>query len=255
MPLQSSNLAAEPPAGADAPPGFDHWFKVVPVDSPALLEEAFRLRYQVYCVENDFEDPSENPDGLESDEYDSHSVHSLLLHRPSGMVSGAVRLILPEPGDPHGSLPIGRVCPLDLIQSAGPFDLARCAEISRFAVSKRYRRRLGEERFADTTWGDAAADSEASRRQLPFITLGLLRACLLMSIEQRITHLFAVMEPALIRLIRRFGLSFTPVGPLVDYHGHRQPCFAAIKDLLETSQAHTEQFWNVGTDNGRLRLD
>ena len=254
MQLQSANLAVEPETGEDVEAGFDRWFEVVPADSPALLEEAYRLRYQVYCVENAFEDPADNPDGLERDCYDSHAVHSLLVHRPTATVSGAVRLILPEADKPHDSLPIQRVCSQQLLQAVGPFDLARCAEISRFAVSKKYRRRLGEHRFADVNW-EHEAQADASRRQLPYITLGLLRACLTMSIEHQITHLFAVMEPALIRLVRRFGLIFEPIGPLIDYHGERQPCYAALKDLLAASQTHNRIFWDVGTDSGRLKLD
>lgn len=255
MHSQSASLAVKQRAGDAADSSFDRWFKVVPADSPALLEEAYRLRYQVYCVENPFEDQAENPGGLETDRYDSHAVHSLLIHRPSETVGGAVRLILPDLEHPECSLPIQEVCPSELLDAAGPFDLTRCAEISRFAVSKLYRRRIGEERYADAAWGKRAADVETSRRQLPYITLGLFRACLTMCIEHQISHLFAVMEPALIRLIRRFGLAFRPIGPLVDYHGQRQPCYAAMKDLLEASQAHDPTCWNVGTDNGRLRLD
>lgn len=255
MNAQSASLAVEPKAAEEAETSFSRWFEVVPASSQALLEEAYRLRYQVYCVENPFEDPAENPDGLETDEYDGHAVHSILVHRPTQTVSGAVRLILPDFDNPQDSLPIQKVCSEQQLQDAGPFDLAHCAEISRFAVSKKYRRRIGEARFADVKWDEAATQNEASRRQLPYITLGLLRACLEMSVEHQITHVFAVMEPALIRLIRRFGLQFQLIGPLVDYHGQRQPCVAIIKDLLKESQVHNKKFWDVGTDNGRLLLD
>ena len=251
----SASLAVEPKAEEDAETGFSRWFEVVPASSQTLLEEAYRLRYQVYCVENPFEDPADNPGGMETDEYDIHAVHSILVHRPTETVSGAVRLILPDFEKPQDSLPIQRVCSEQLLQDSGPFDLAHCAEISRFAVSKKYRRRIGEDRFADVKWDETAAQKEESRRQLPYITLGLLRACLEMSVEHQITHVFAVMEPALIRLIRRFGLQFQAIGPLVAYHGQRQPCVAVIKDLLKESQAHNRQFWDVGTDNGRLLLD
>src|SRR6187455_620269 len=43
--------------------------------------DCFRIRFQVYCIDNAFEDPDDNPDGLETDACDGHSVHSLLIHR------------------------------------------------------------------------------------------------------------------------------------------------------------------------------
>ena len=254
MQPEISTLPVEKPTKEAQIAGFDRWFRVVPADTPSLTEEAYRLRYQVYCLENPFEDPAENPGGLETDRYDRHAVHSLLIHRPTGTISGAVRLILPEADNLSDCLPIQRICAPELFQAVGPFDMSRCAEISRFAVSKKYRRRIGESRFADNAWGEQS-QVDQGRRQLPYITLGLFRASLRMCIEQQITHLFAVMEPALIRLIKRFGLEFTPMGPLVDYHGRRQPCFGAIKDMLVASQAHNKDCWDVGTDNGRLRLD
>src|SRR4051794_41125912 len=70
---------------------FTKWFDIVPANTPALLREAYALRFQVYCVENPFEDPDEHPDGLETDAYDSHSVHSLLVHRERREVAGTVR--------------------------------------------------------------------------------------------------------------------------------------------------------------------
>ena len=75
---------------------YHSYFDCLSADSSELLEEAFKLRYQVYCVENAYEDPAENPNGLEVDEYDYHSVHSVLIHRPTGLVAGTVRMILPR---------------------------------------------------------------------------------------------------------------------------------------------------------------
>ena len=76
------------------------------------------------------------------------------------------------------------------------------------------------------------ADRSHERRVLtPNITLGLMKAIAEMSIHNGITHLTAMMEPALLRLTARLGIKFTPLGKLVEYHGQRQPCFAEIKDL------------------------
>src|SRR3546814_14902814 len=60
----------------------------------ALRDEVFRLRYQVYCVENPFEDPAEHPDGLEHDVYDERATHCLLFHKRTESWEGTARLIL-----------------------------------------------------------------------------------------------------------------------------------------------------------------
>ena len=75
------------PADADVPlvDIYERWFRSALARTPEDRREAFRLRYQVYCIENPFEDPADNPNGEETDHYDNHSVHGLLIHRPSGV--------------------------------------------------------------------------------------------------------------------------------------------------------------------------
>ena len=59
---------------------FDTYFELITVCTQEQIQQAQRIRYQVYCVENPFENTDEYPDGLECDEFDSHAVHSLLIH-------------------------------------------------------------------------------------------------------------------------------------------------------------------------------
>lgn len=42
---------------------YNKYFKVIRADSPELLDEVFRLRYQVYCIEHKFENQHDFPDG------------------------------------------------------------------------------------------------------------------------------------------------------------------------------------------------
>src|SRR5437762_7954441 len=62
---------------------YEDTFKLVRATTQELKEAAYRLRYQVYCVEQPFENPAEHPQGMETDAYDRHSVHTLLIHRRS----------------------------------------------------------------------------------------------------------------------------------------------------------------------------
>lgn len=248
-----AQIPIPPQAEPSAADSFNRWFEVIQADTPEQIEQVYRLRYQVYCVENPFEDPAENPEGLETDGYDTQAAHSLIRHRPSGEVAGAVRLILPDPEALSTSFPIQEVCRHPLVTDSKRIPLHSSAEVSRFAISKQFRRRLGDTLYGETKpEGVTPLPVRNERRRMPHITLGLLRACLQMSAERDVTHLFAVMEPSLIRLIRRFGLHFEPLGPTVNYHGVRQPCFAEIEDLLSYSQTHKEELWQVATDKGRI---
>jgi len=66
---------------------YNEHFDVVRADTRALLDQAYRLRYQVYCVENPFESPAEQVNGRETDLDDDRSVHALLVHRRSGAMA------------------------------------------------------------------------------------------------------------------------------------------------------------------------
>ena len=69
----------------------DQFFSTVLADSPALLEAAHALRFQVYCLERKFENPEEHPGGLEMDAYDAHAVQGVLFHRLTGGAIGSAR--------------------------------------------------------------------------------------------------------------------------------------------------------------------
>jgi N-acyl amino acid synthase of PEP-CTERM/exosortase system len=109
---------------------YDQHFSVVPADTPALLDEAHALRYQVYCVEHQFEDPAKQVNNREVDAHDAHSVHAVLIHRATGKVVGCVRLILPG-DDQTAELPMrSLLAPADR-ERFDQFDRKTTAEISR----------------------------------------------------------------------------------------------------------------------------
>ncbi len=228
------------------------YFEVELADTDALREEAFRLRYQVLVVEHPYLNPEDYPQGIERDDYDDHSDHALLVHRPSGAVAGTVRLIRPQ-GPPTGrGLPIQEVCKDPLIADPERFPVLKTGEISRFSVSKQFRRRLTDTRFPDAmderVGGQPA--KPADRRIMPFITLGLMQAMLRMSVNNGLTHVCASMERQLLRLLARISVQFHEVGPLVELHGWRQPCYRGIADLLNQTRTERPEVWDVITDDG-----
>jgi N-acyl amino acid synthase of PEP-CTERM/exosortase system len=228
-----------------------NWFDARIADTVELIDAAFRLRYRVYCVENPFEDPAANPDGRETDEHDHHAAHGLLIYRPTGAPAGTVRLVLPIPDDLDRSFALQRVCSHPLLRDRARFPIERMAEISRFCISKEFRRRLGDGSCVGGELEDGMKMSTYDeRRVLPHLSLGLIESLVRMSVDHGITHWCAVMEPTLLRLLTRLGIHFEPIGPLVEYHGRRQPCYIPLEVLLPRVQRERPDVWDVITRGG-----
>ena len=198
-------------------------FSVRLVDTEELQREARRLRYQVYSVENDFE--PRNDEEQESDAYDARAPHALLFHKALDEPLGTVRLVLPDAKRVVGSLPIHGVCPPELFADAD-LPIERTGEISRFALSKvRFQRLLHR-----MTPGSPGHHDD-SRRALSFACLGLITAVRQIASANGITHVAAIMKPALLRRLQLLGLSFDHVHSPVNHHGWRVPCFTRIERL------------------------
>ena len=227
-------------------------FTVVPADTPDLQQEAFRLRYQVYCVENDFEDPADNPGEMETDAFDERSAHALLLHRPTDQFVGTVRLALPNRQTAEMNLPINEVCSTSLLRDGRLYPPVSTGEISRFCISKDF---LIRQRRLCRDQEKTGADRRNDRNALPFITLGLMNAIVRMSVANGVTHWCAVMEPSLIRLLARLGIHFHPLSSLIEYHGYRQPCAARGAEILEAIRAKRAEAWHIITASGALELE
>lgn len=60
-------------------------------ETPADLEAAFRLRYEVYCLETHSLDPADYPNGEEKDRFDPLARH--IIAKVSGAVIATMRLI------------------------------------------------------------------------------------------------------------------------------------------------------------------
>ncbi|TVS00996.1 MAG: PEP-CTERM/exosortase system-associated acyltransferase [Rhodospirillales bacterium] len=224
---------------------FDDYFVVVEATTAEMIAAVFRLRYLVLCVEHAWLDPADYPDDMERDAYDDRALYSVLIHRRTGDVVGSVRLVLPVPGEGVDSLPITELADpaaRPLLRRLIP---ASAAEISRYSVSKTFRRRLGEAVYADMSLVTQAERVNMERRVMPHVTLGLLRGLYNLSVRRGVTHLCAVMEPALIRLLARIGVQFEPIGPPVQFHGVRQPCYLVVDAQHDKVMRTNASFYRV----------
>ena len=68
-----------------------------------------------------------------------------------------------------------------------------------------------------------------------------------------ITHWYGLIEPSLMRMMSAMAFHVEPMGPLVNYHGMRQPCFCNLSKVLAEVKRERPSFWEVLTDGGRLR--
>jgi N-acyl amino acid synthase of PEP-CTERM/exosortase system len=59
------------------------------------------------------------------------------------------------------------------------------------------------------------------------------------------------MEPAQLRLLKRFGVEFDHVGPTIDYHGRRRPAFTEAASLVEGIRKKRPDVWSLITESGR----
>ena len=228
---------------------YHSYFDILPVKTAEQQRAAFRLRYQVYCVENPFEDPARNASGLEIDAFDASALHSLLIHRATGEVVGTVRLILPQLNLKGAGLPIREICGHELMARDNQIiPWAGTAEISRFAVSKTLRRRAGD---GSVVGGAAPADHDP-RRKIPDASLGLMQAVIAMASKTGVTHLCAAMEPSLLRMLRRLGMVIPSLGPEVNHHGWRQPCYSHLDTALTKIWLQRPEIWEVLTRDGDL---
>ncbi len=206
----------------------DRQFHFEHLASGAALRASYALRYQVYCHERAFLRPIDYPKGLESDRHDEHALHFGAFH-PDGTLGGTVRLV---PGA-LDELPMSSRCTVDEVGLPAGADTAALAEVSRLAVSRRFRRRVTDRDLPDELSDVALASSRRTMRRQgnPGLVLGLYKAMYQHSKRIGIDVWFAAMEPSLVRLLQRMYFRFRPVGPEVDYYGAVRPYVARLRDL------------------------
>ncbi|SDH66985.1 PEP-CTERM/exosortase system-associated acyltransferase [Nitrosomonas sp. Nm132] len=236
----------------DITTAFHEYFEIIIADTPALLKKVFNLRYRILCVDNKYPDidASSYPDELESDEYDSSSLHLLLRHKPSNTFVGTTRLILSNPLDINQKFPVELHTQFYPAYTNMNVQRRSAVEISRFVILRNFFRRKDDFHFVV---GKISKHSdESGRRRFPHPMLGLAIGIIQICAKYDIYHLFSAMDPALNRLFGFYGMQFEPIGPLVNYHGQRRPYYVCLIDVLERMYTNYRDIWELVTDNGRV---
>lgn len=200
-------------------------FKIA--DSQKLLEEVFRLRYQVYCKECNFIKEEDYPDGLEKDKYDPYSIH--FVAQDSYGVIGASRLIL----DSEVGFALEEHCNGNLRIDRDSFSREKLAEISRLVISKSYRRRKDDGLYYSPEFNEQWRDSEMRGlvSRIRPMAFGIYREIYQESKRKGIAYWYAVMEKSLHLLLHMHGFIFESIGEEIDYYGPVRPYLASIESV------------------------
>ena len=224
--------------------GFKKYFEVIPALTPALKEQAFRIRHSVYCEDLKFEPV--RPDGRETDEYDANSLHCLVRNVNNGEFVGCTRLILMRTDEPLYRLPFEKSCEMTLdrtIVDPGGLPRHRIGEISRFAVLSKYRRRKGEQGevagIADDSYGDA------KRPRFPYIPVALYLGILSIALHHGVDTVFMLTERRLAAHFGRLGAKVTQIGAPVEHRGERIPWMMNSKAIVDGLNLVTRPLYNV----------
>jgi N-acyl-L-homoserine lactone synthetase len=176
-------------------------------NDPRLMDQSYRLRYQVYCLERAFLNAGDYPEQLERDEFDRYSLHVGVVDGQQELVATS-RLIKVS----MWGLPLFRHCQIFPQETELYRETNRLVEVSRLCMSRQLRQRGHGRASAATT---------------------LYRALYQASKRAGFTHWLVATEHSLQRLVTSFGFPFRPIGPRTDYFG---PVAPFLMDLHEFDQ-------------------
>lgn len=188
--------------------------------------QAFKLRYDVYCLERNYLPAEHYPDGHERDEFDDKSAHFSEFD-DLGNIVGYVRLVKAAqfsdfPFVRHSSA----IFPHVTIPEAG-----QSAEISRLIVHPELRRRRKE---ADIDGGDLIQDTGGERArgiESHDVLSRMYRQMYVYSLQSGIRYWYAAMELVLARSLRQMCFPFKQVGEKLDYYGPVAPYLLDLREL------------------------
>lgn len=225
---------------------FNQFFQIKFADTKLLREEAFKIRYGVYCDELGWE--PENALQMETDDCDDYAYHCLLEHKRTGVYAGCVRLVIPPVQLPDLALPFEKNCLHSArkeILDSTKLTRGSFGEISRLAVLTSFRRRKREKKapFIINAVNSGTIYTEEEHRHFPNIAMGLYIAAVALADICNHVGSFVMMEPKLNRRLKRFGLPFEQIGDEIDYHGMRAMFFLSRNNFCSQLKPELKELY------------
>ena len=176
--------------------------------SAKLMDQSYRLRYQVYCVERQYLNVENYPDQRETDEFDADSVHVGAVDVNGDLVATA-RVIKAN----GRGFPMFNYCAfapnVQTLAQPGVVPV----EVSRVSISR------------------TCVRPQRRRRSEPFLTL--VKSIMQGAKRAGATHLIGPTDAAFHRWLVHYGLPYRKAGPEVDYYGPVAPCIMSLQELDE----------------------
>lgn len=217
-------------------------FHVIPAMRPEDLDEVYKLRYQVYCIERRFENPHEYPNQQEIDIFDKRSVYTLLQHKKSGEFIGTARLVLPDRKEMnnhfYNHFPAQIATQQELARDNDIFPIDKTAEISRICFSQEKTRKL---------------NINAAEQHL--ILPGLLRGIYMLRDLNDVDHFMALLEKRLIHRSAQIGFTPTHTGDAVSHKGQRYLVHYDSQMNIDNIRNVNKQLWGIITADGKYCKD
>jgi N-acyl amino acid synthase of PEP-CTERM/exosortase system len=209
-------------------------FEAQVVTSPELKKEVFKIRHQVYCEEFAFE--RINAQAMEVDEFDEHSIFSMIKHKPSGLYTSCVRVV--KIYQQQQRLPVEKffldaISLKDYLPENFPRD--QICEVSRLAVTARFRRILTRDFINMAIAAGQSNNSPAPQYPLyPFISIGLYMAAGVVALNSGAKHIYALMEPKFARYMRFMGIYFKQLGEPIEHQGYRAVYYISAEVFFQS---------------------
>jgi N-acyl-L-homoserine lactone synthetase len=212
-------------------------FKPIVCQTLAQIKNSMRLRYDVYCLRKGWETAEAFPDRLESDEFDEHAVHILLIERQTGLAVGSARIVFADPSAPHARLPSFALGP-DFRDAAGrSLPLASTVEISRLTVLRA---------------GDAPDPGAPETNGRVSLALGLLKGVGQAMADAQATHGCFLGSRSLKRMMEGFGFRFYDFGLTLEHRGTRSFLWRDWAALMTDIHDRRPDVWRYLTDDGAI---
>jgi N-acyl amino acid synthase of PEP-CTERM/exosortase system len=211
-------------------------FSVQIANTNDAQKAVYRLRYQVYCLESQFEDPNNYPDAMEKDHFDQQAIHILVTHTDSGMSVGTLRLIFARNNQqPFHFEQLSHQCFSHIHKKPR----SHYVELSRLAVPQAFR--------------NNKANSINANEDGELLALMLIcNTCMVITRALNI-EVVALLETRLAILLRRNGIGINKIGDVINHNGYRAPYLLDFNQRFSSLKSKELALYN--TIENQLKKD
>jgi len=171
------------------------------------LNDLFKLRYKVFCLEKKYLDYKKYPNGLETDIYDKYAVHFVARDKKDYTLAGGIRLIKHS----NFGFPMEKSFSFDI--GGKKLINEKIVEVSRLIVMPKYRKKnIGKHS----------------------VLMGLLKSAYHYSKRNNYEYWVAAIDYYVFNLLKKFGFTFEILGRSKKYMGSESiPVLIDIKNEVQ----------------------